>query len=149
MSRPENAIKGLGEIAFRVHDLDRMHKFYEKVIGLELLKRFENAAFLKITDGYGGHTQVLALFDRSSQPGYSGLNRETTTLDHIAFEIALADFETEKKRLEQLGLAVTITEHTWVHWRSLYVTDPEGHEVEFVCYDAKVHIVDPETWTTS
>jgi catechol 2,3-dioxygenase-like lactoylglutathione lyase family enzyme len=139
MSRPQKAIKGLGEIALRVSDLDTMQKFYEEVIGLELLKRFENAAFFKIADGYGGHTQVLALFDRSGQPGYSGFNRETTTVDHIAFEIALADFEAERTRLERLGLAVTTTEHAWVHWRSLYVTDPEGHEVEFVCYDAKVH----------
>lgn len=138
MSRPQKAIKGLGEIALRVSDLDRMQKFYEEVIGLELLKRFENVAFLKIANGYGGHTQVLALFDRSSRPGYSGLNRETTIVDHIDFEIALADFETEKNRLERLGLAVTITEHAWVHWRSLYVTDPEGHEVEFVCFDARV-----------
>jgi catechol 2,3-dioxygenase-like lactoylglutathione lyase family enzyme len=138
MSRPATAIKGLGEIALRVSDLDRMQQFYEEVIGLELLKRFENAAFFRIADGYGGHTQVLALFDRSARPGYSGLNRVMTTVDHFAFEIALADFEAEKKRLEQLGVAVTTTEHAWVHWRSLYVTDPEGHEVEFVCYDPRV-----------
>jgi catechol 2,3-dioxygenase-like lactoylglutathione lyase family enzyme len=138
MSRPQKAIKGLGEIALRVNDLDAMQQFYAEIIGLELLKRFDNAAFFKIAEGFGGHTQVLALFDRSAQAGYSGLNRETTTVDHIAFEIALVDFEAEKNRLEQLGLAVTISEHAWVHWRSLYVMDPEGNEVEFVCYDAGV-----------
>jgi catechol 2,3-dioxygenase-like lactoylglutathione lyase family enzyme len=135
MNRP---IKGLGEIALRVRDLDTMQRFYAEVIGLELLKRFDNAAFFKLADGYGGHAQVLALFDRSSQPGYSGLNPETTTVDHIAFEIGLADFETEKNRMERLGLAVRTTEHAWVHWRSRYVTDPEGHTVELVCYDANV-----------
>jgi catechol-2,3-dioxygenase len=138
MSGSAKAIKALGEIALRVRDLASMQTFYEEIIGLELLKRFEHAAFLKIADGYGGHTQVLALFDRSAQPGYTGLNRETTTVDHIAFEIALSDFEAEKKRLEQAGVAVTTAEHSWVHWRSLYVTDPEGHEVEFVCYDPQV-----------
>jgi catechol-2,3-dioxygenase len=131
-------IKALGEIALRVSDLDGMQKFYEEVIGLELLKRFEQVAFLKIADGYGGHTQVLALFDRSAQPGYSGLNPRTTTVDHIAFEIDLKDFEAEKRRLEQLGLGVETTVHAWTHWRSLYVTDPEGHSVELVCYDPSV-----------
>jgi hypothetical protein len=72
------------------------------------------------------------------RPSYAGLNRETTTVDHIAFEIDLADYENEKGRLEQLGLAVRTTEHAWVRWRSLYVTDPEGHTVELVCYDARV-----------
>ncbi len=52
----------------------------------------------------GGDGQ--ALFDRSMQPGYSGLNAATTTVDHIAFEIGLADFHAEKSRLEQLGVSV-------------------------------------------
>jgi catechol-2,3-dioxygenase len=47
----------------------------------------------------------------------------------------LADFADERKRLETLGLRVETTEHAWVHWRSLYVTDPEGNQVELVCYD--------------
>jgi hypothetical protein len=29
------------------------------------MTRVPNSAFFKIADGYGGHTQVLALFDRS------------------------------------------------------------------------------------
>jgi catechol-2,3-dioxygenase len=138
MAASRTRIRALGEIALRVADLDRMQKFYEKVIGLELLKRFENAAFFKIAEGYGGHTQVLALFDRSAQPGYSGLNPRTTTVDHMAFEIALADFEAEKTRLEGFGVSVETAEHAWVHWRSLYIDDPEGNTVELVCYDPTV-----------
>ena len=90
---PERPIKGLGEIALRVHDLDAMQRFYEQFIGLEVLRRFDNAVFFKLADGFGGHTQVLALFDRSAQPGYSGLNAATTTVDHIAFEIERVDDE--------------------------------------------------------
>jgi catechol 2,3-dioxygenase len=131
-------IKGLGEIVLRVHDLDAMQRFYEQVIGLELLKRFDNVAFFKLADGFGGHTQVLALFDRSAQPGYSGLEAATTTIDRIAFEIERADFEAERERLEEFGLTVEMAEHAWVHWRSLYVTDPEGNTVELVCYDPTV-----------
>jgi catechol 2,3-dioxygenase-like lactoylglutathione lyase family enzyme len=135
---PQRSIKGLGEIALRVGDLNAMQRFYEQVIGLELLKRFENAVFFKLADGFGGHTQVLALFDRSAQPGYSGLNAATTTVDHIAFEIGRTAFDGEKKRLEGLGLPVETAEHAWVHWRSLYVNDPEGNRVELVCYDPSV-----------
>jgi len=40
--------------------------------------------------------------------------------------------------LEQHGLQVDSAEHAWVHWRSLYVNDPEGNRVEFVCYDDSV-----------
>ncbi len=131
-------VRGLGEIAFRVNNLDAMQHFYEQVIGLTLMTRFANSAFFKIADGYAGHSQVLALFDRSDSHGYGGVDAKTSTVDHIAFEIPLADFESEKKRLEGLGLQVETAEHAWVHWRSLYVTDPEENQVELVCYDESV-----------
>jgi len=131
-------VRGLGEIAFRVNNLDAMQQFYEHVIGLPLMTRVPNCAFFKIADGYGGHTQVLALFDRSESPGYRETDAATSTIDHIAFEIPLADFADERKKLEALGLQVETAEHAWVHWRSLYVTDPEGNQVELVCYDDSV-----------
>jgi catechol-2,3-dioxygenase len=131
-------VGGIGEIAFRVNNLDAMQKFYEEVIGLPLMTRVPNCAFFKIAEGYGGHTQVLALFDRSQSPGYRGTDPATSTIDHIAFEMRLADLEREKKRLEALGLNVETAEHAWVHWRSLYVGDPEGNQVELVCYDSHI-----------
>jgi catechol-2,3-dioxygenase len=131
-------IRGLGEIALRVNELDAMQRFYEQVIRLPLLQRFPNAAFFKIAEGYAGHTQVLALFDRSQNVGQQRPEVATSTVDHIAFEIPLADFAGERERLEALGLPVETAEHAWVHWRSLYVTDPEGNQVELVCYDENV-----------
>ncbi len=138
MRNHERPIKALNEIALRVTDLDTMQHFYEEIVGLEVMRRADNAVFFKIADGYAAHTQVLALFDRSSSPGYRGLSAATSTVDHIAFEIALADYDAEKARLESLGQTVTTAEHAWVHWRSLYVTDPEGNVVEWVCYDESV-----------
>jgi catechol 2,3-dioxygenase-like lactoylglutathione lyase family enzyme len=59
-------VRGLGEIALRVNNMDAMQKFYEEVIGLPLMNRDSDSAFFKIAEGYGGHTQVVALFDRST-----------------------------------------------------------------------------------
>ena len=132
------AVRGLGEIALRVGNLDAMQAFYEQVIGLPLMSRTPHLAFFKIGDGYGGHAQVLALFDRSQSFGYPGVNAATSTIDHIAFEIDSADFNGEKKRLEALGFPVATAEYAWVHWRSLYASDPEGNQVELVCYDGSV-----------
>ena len=133
-----SAIRGLGEIALRVTDLDRMQRFYQDAIGLRLFKRFEKAAFFKIADGYAGHSQVLALFDRTGDADYAGLSAAATTVDHLAFEIGREDYDAEKKRLEECGLTVETAEHAWVRWRSLYVRDPEGNQVELVCHDETV-----------
>ncbi len=140
-ARPRR-VKGLGEVSIRVRDLDAMHKFYEEVIGLEVLRRDESFVFFKIAEGYGGHTQNLALFEASNTMFLDNkavqLNSQETTLHHIALNIALEDFESEKMRLEGLGLKVNATVHEWLHVRSLYFPDPEGNLLEFVCYDASV-----------
>jgi catechol-2,3-dioxygenase len=129
----KSAVKALGEVALRVNNLERMKRFYQEVLGFEVLGEFPAAALLKIGIGYAGHTQVLALFDRSVS-----VDQARTTVDHIAFTIGLPDYDSERKRLETLGLNVETKEHAWVKWRSLYFHDPEGNQVELVCYDEKL-----------
>jgi catechol-2,3-dioxygenase len=47
-------VKGLGEVSIRVKDLDAIHKFYEEVVGLEVLptggcaRQDESFVFFKI-----------------------------------------------------------------------------------------------------
>jgi catechol 2,3-dioxygenase-like lactoylglutathione lyase family enzyme len=142
MQKSVRVIKGLGEVSIHVKNLDAMHKFYEQVMGLEVLRRDENFVFFKIAPGYGGHTQNLALFDASDRTFLESksqqLSSDQSTLQHIAFNISLEDFEPEKKRLEGLGLKVNAAVHEWLHVRSLYFPDPEGNTLELVCYDAGV-----------
>lgn len=122
-----------------MNDLNRMQRFYEDVVGLELMRRFDDAAFFRIADGFDRHTQILALFDRNRErPGRIGPQAEATTLDHLAFEIPLDAYESEKARLEGRGVSVRTREFEWVHWRSLFIEDPEGNVVELVCYDPDV-----------
>ena len=126
-------VKALGGIALRVNDLEVMRKFYGETFGLEEIGDFGHIAFFKIADGYAGHTAILALFKRDIK-----IDARIGSVDHIAFTIALEDYESEKARLEGLGLAVSTAEHGWVQWRSLYVEDPEGNLVELVCYDSSI-----------
>lgn len=139
MMNSNRAVKGLGEAAIRVEDLGAMRRFYEEVVGLELLRQEKEYVFFRIAEGYGGHAQVLALFDaadtRFLEAKSPTLSAEHSTLHHIAFNVALEDFEAEKGRLEGLGVEVHAAEHAWLHVRSLYFADPEGNIVELVAYD--------------
>jgi catechol 2,3-dioxygenase-like lactoylglutathione lyase family enzyme len=107
-----------------------MRDFYETVVGLEFMREFPGIVFFRLSEGYGGHTTVLALFDREADVG-----PERTTLDHFAFTIDIADYETAKQQLESAGLHVRPVVFEWVGWRSLFFRDPEGNRVEFVCRD--------------
>ena len=75
--------------------------------------------FFKVAEGYGGHTQNLALFEASNTMFLDNkaeqLNSQETTLHHIALNIALEDFESEKMRLQGLGLKVNATVHEWLY----------------------------------
>ncbi len=142
MATSDRTVKGLGEVSILVQDLGVMQGFYRDVVGLEVLRQEEDYVFFKIAEGYGGHTQNLALFDAANRTFLEDksqlLSKRQTTLHHIALNVALADFESEKRRLEGLGLRVHATEHAWIHVRSLYFADPEGNTLELVAYDDSV-----------
>ena len=142
MHASDRRIKGLGEVSIRVKNLDAMQRFYEEVVGLEVLRQDESFVFFKIAEGYGGHSQNLALFAATNlsflETKSPELSPEKTTLHHIALNISLEDYESEQRRLEGLGLSVVATDHACLHVRSLYFSDPEGNLLEFVCYDERV-----------
>lgn len=130
------ATKRFGELAIRVDDMAKMREFYEHVVGLEVYNDdfLPELIFFKIAEGDEGHPQIFGMFDRprSSDP-------ERRNLDHFAFLIDLADYESEKTRLEGLGVSVVTREFPHpLHWRALFFADPEGNTVELVCYDPSI-----------
>ena len=136
-------VRALGETVLRVKDLPRVKRFYIDVIGLDVLREFDGIVFLKVSDGYGGHTQIIGLFHESlpvpfPRDAREAVHLEATSLHHFALEIDKNDFEAELARLQQLGVEVTTVEHRWCRWRSLYVHDPEGNILELVCYDEAI-----------
>jgi catechol 2,3-dioxygenase-like lactoylglutathione lyase family enzyme len=119
----------LGELALRVSDVAAMRAFYRDVVGLEVWHDGDDHVFFRVAEGVEGHPQALVLFDRGVEVG-----QEMSTLDHLAFVIDLDDYE-RRRQLESLGLRVTPKEFPLFHWRALFIRDPEGNTIEFVCYD--------------
>lgn len=143
MGKSERTIKALSEIVLRANNLAAMREFYESVLGLEILERLDHIIFFRVASAEEGLTQFLVLFDASLGADhrarqYTGLDIQKTTLHHLAFTIRLADYQAEHDRLQGLGLDVETQVHEWVHYRSLYVCDPDGNVVELVCFDETV-----------
>src|SRR3990172_5425668 len=100
MKKPNQSITGIAEIALRVHDLDLMRRFYEQVIGLEVLRENKHSDGRAIFYAVGAGNDHLALFeekcidwftpDKSSQ-----IDPKLTTLSHFALSIRSEDFESE------------------------------------------------------
>ena len=140
--------KRLGELVIRSANPEALVSFYQDVIGLEIYASFGRATFFKVDDDFEGHPQLLAIFDKSHtfsgpekmQPAHA--DSGTGTLHHFAFVLELKEFISERERLQNLGVDLQFAEHATFGWRSIYMFDPDGNSVEFVCYDASVF--DPE-----
>ena len=144
MNKPNQSITGIAEIALRVHDLDLMRRFYEQVIGLEVLREIKDNNGTIIFYAVGAGNDHLALFEEKwidwfTRDKSPQIDPKLTTLSHFALRIALDDFESEKKRIEQLGIEIVHTyEVSWMHARMFYFFDPEGNLIEFISHDASL-----------
>jgi lactoylglutathione lyase len=114
-----NGIRGIYEVAIPVKDLERSEQFYLGVLGLESGLRQEGRRwhFLRA----GGQAGMLVL---QENPGdWSPL--------HFAFTTTEAEIERAASDLRESGVEVTgpVT-HDWMPARSIYFSDPDGHELE-------------------
>ena len=129
----------IAQVGLRVKDLARMATFYQEVLGLETVRAYPKHVFLKAGElnsplGRGGHPQLLVLFDREVP-----LDINLTTVDHLAFEIPLEQYEPERTRLQGMNLELVERawsgEYAWLRARSLFIDDPEGNTLELISHD--------------
>jgi catechol 2,3-dioxygenase-like lactoylglutathione lyase family enzyme len=138
-------VLGIGEVVLRVADMDTMLQFYTGTLGLQLLRRFEDeVAFMKIAEGAAGQVQTLTLFNRRKHSNFDdkpwpGWDAGRSTLHHIALTVTVPDYEAMKAFVQQQRIPHNIAVHTWIGWRSIFLSDPEGNTVELVCYDPRYH----------
>ena len=132
----------IAEVGLKVKDLATMVAFYQEVLDFEIVHAKPDMTFLKIGDldsplGHGGHPQYLVLFRRDTDPDII-----LTTLDHLAFEIPLEQFESEQARLQEMGLLARVRVWTgagpFLRARSLFFFDPEGNTIELIAHDPSV-----------
>ncbi|MFB6103062.1 MAG: VOC family protein [Haloplanus sp.] len=110
----------VGRVALRVTDLDRMVEFYERVIGLRVVRRADDQAILGVDD------PLLCL---RADPDAAARGPAETGLYHTAFrvpsEAALGD---AIHRIESRWRLDGASDHRVSE--ALYLTDPEDNGVE-------------------
>ena len=114
----------LQHLVLWVSNVERSVSFYCGVVGLEVQRRFPQAAFLKIPGTPDDHH--LGLFEQTGVPTpHEGVAR----MYHSAWEVAeLADLARARERLMEAGALVGQSDHGVS--LSLYAKDPDGLEFE-------------------
>jgi catechol 2,3-dioxygenase-like lactoylglutathione lyase family enzyme len=122
--------QGLDHVALVVADMRRSIAWYADVLGME--RRYAD-----VWDG-GGHPVVLcngdacvALFEpvEGDLVEADGVNR------HFAIRLDRSGFDAARAELAEPGIEAELWDHTICH--SLYVRDPDGHQVELTTYDLR------------
>lgn len=112
-------ICGLYEVAIRVKDLSTSEAFYRQVLGLEVGARDEDRRWVFLRAG-GQRGMVVLQEDKGAWPA-----------QHLAFTVGAADIEKAAATLAAHGVGVRgPVFHAWMPARSVYFSDPDGHDLE-------------------
>jgi len=123
-TRTGTGLKRLQHLVLWVSNVERSVRFYCDVVGLEVQRRYPNAAFLKIPGTPDDHN--LGLFE---QTGVPRPDERVARMYHSAWEVDdLTDLARAKRRLIEAGSLVGSSNHGVS--LSLYAKDPDGLEFE-------------------
>lgn len=124
-------IVGIAEIVLWTADKERALAFYRDLLGMELISppTLRNA-FLKAGEGVAGIPAMIVLVPKGddvlAQPsGYQ--------LHHLALTLPPEAFDAQHAALVAAGYTPRGGKHPVLASRTMYVDDPDGNEVEFIC----------------
>ena len=120
--------RGLDHVALVVPDMERSIAWYADVLAME--RRFAD-----VWNGHGDPVVLcngdacVALFEpvEGDAVAADGVNR------HFAIRLDRANFAAVRAALAARGIDAELWDHTVCH--SLYIRDPDGHQVELTTYD--------------
>jgi catechol 2,3-dioxygenase len=120
-------IKALGHVVLRVTDWARAERFYNGLLGLPIMARFDEGGMKMTFFSLGNHHDFAVL----EVSGEGSSHAETAVgLHHVAFKIgdSLDELREAKAVLEGAGVVVTPIDHEVT--KSLYFDDPDGNNLE-------------------
>jgi catechol-2,3-dioxygenase len=126
-----STIVGIAEIVLWTADKEKSLHFYHDLLGLPIISppHLHNV-FLKAGEGRAGIPQMIVLVPKSDEvkalpSGYQ--------LHHLAFELPEEQFDEQHQSFLAAGYHPRGGKHPVLASRTMYVDDPDGNEVEFIC----------------
>jgi catechol 2,3-dioxygenase-like lactoylglutathione lyase family enzyme len=124
-------IDGLAEVVLNVRDPSRAVAFYGDLLGLERITPEEQPGPIFFRAGRATDRVPSLLVLVPLSPGAQPFS-EPRTLHHLALTIPATAFDEARATLTSAGIEIRDGKHPVLAVRTMYVTDPDGNEVEFI-----------------
>ena len=124
-------VVGISEIVLWTADKQRSLHFYRDLLGLEVISppTLPNT-FLKVGEGNAGIPQMIVLVPKTEEVKAKASGYQ---LHHMALELPEDQFDAQHSALVAAGYKPRGGKHPVLASRTMYVDDPDGNEVEFIC----------------
>jgi len=120
-------LQRIDHIGLNVRDLATSFNFYRRIFGFEIIHRW------KTTWMVDNETIRLGLFQRPLATPVCNID-DAISITHVAFRTDATGFESAQHELKRLGIAFDPSEDTGIAY-SIFVLDPDGHQIELTTYD--------------
>ena len=134
-------VQALGHVVIKVRSCERSEDFYSGVLGIPVAARLTDPMRMTFFT-LGNHHDFAAMEVGEDAPAE---NPAGTGLAHLAFKVgdSMDELRAAKTELESKGVGI--------HWaldhkvtQSIYLRDPDGHEVELYVDASDIWKTEPE-----
>ena len=123
-------LEGIDHVALAVRDVPSSVRWYQEVLGLERLHEQAWGDYPAVV-GIGG--TGIALFPVQGSDPKPPPDRDVLAMRHLAFRANAENFARAQRELTDGGVEFEFQDHGIAH--SIYLHDPDGHEIEITTYD--------------
>ena len=121
-------VQQIKETCLYISDLHQCRAFYEGKLELPVIGLAEHRhIFFR-----AGASVLLCFISEASQKSGNLPPHGAYGKQHIAFQVAAAEYEAYKEKIQRLNIAVTHEEQWPNGMKSFYFEDPDGHVLEVV-----------------
>ena len=124
-------VDGLAEVVLNVRDASRAVAFYGGLLGLERMTPADQPGPIFFRAGQATDRVPSLLVLVPLAPGTRNFG-EPRTLHHLALTVPETIFDEARATLTSAGIEVRDGKHPVLAVRTMYVTDPDGNEVELI-----------------
>ena len=127
-----SAIEALDHVALTVSDPQRSMLWYQEVFGFQVaaMQGLEQGPpfLLRVAPG-----SYLNLFPADAKSPFAVPGHDTLAMRHVAFRVTYSRISEVETDLRDRGIEVSAFDYG-PRCRSLFVSDPDGHQLELIGY---------------